>query len=206
MFSELCRETLRKAAVCYSSGRTGSPSPSPPTSPPASPAKEAKIPANADLGNVRGTGCEFTGSSGKRQTTTATTTTTTTTTQPVELRDFREKRPAMPTDFTKRLPGLEARDSGRRQLDECRFAGGGGGSGGGAGGGGWGGGGGGGFGEIGEYGRPSSRLGRQSGLSSPESESEFDTSEDNSSTSGDEGAPSALAADGNPNAKYGRQM
>ncbi|XP_014604650.1 PREDICTED: MAP7 domain-containing protein 2 isoform X7 [Polistes canadensis] len=187
MFSELCRETLRKAAVCYSSGRTGSPSPSPPTSPPASPAKEAKIPANVDLGNVRGTGCEFTGSSGKRQTTTATTTTT----QPVELRDFREKRPAMPTDFTKRLPGLEARDSGRRQLDECRFAGGGGGgggggSGGGAGGGGWGGGGGGGFGEIGEYGRPSSRLGRQSGLSSPESESEFDTSEDNSSTSGDE--------------------
>ncbi|XP_043499273.1 MAP7 domain-containing protein 2 isoform X9 [Polistes fuscatus] len=105
------------------------------------------------------------------------------------------KRPAMPTDFSKRLPGLEARDSGRRQLEECRFAGGGGGGGGGGsggggsgggGGGGWGGGGGGGGGEISEYGRPGSRLGRQSGLSSPESESEFDTSEDNSSTSGDE--------------------
>lgn len=81
MFSELCRETLRKAAVCYSSGRTGSPSPSPPTSPPASPAKEAKAPANTDLGNVRGTGCEFRESSatGRRHTT-----------QPVELRDLRE--------------------------------------------------------------------------------------------------------------------
>ncbi|XP_012262278.2 MAP7 domain-containing protein 1 isoform X11 [Athalia rosae] len=40
MFSELCRETLRKAAVCYSSGRSASPSPSPPPSPPSSPAKE----------------------------------------------------------------------------------------------------------------------------------------------------------------------
>lgn len=53
MFSELCRETLRKAAVCYSSGRAGSPSPSPPTSPPPSPAKEAKTTANVDLANVR---------------------------------------------------------------------------------------------------------------------------------------------------------
>lgn len=44
MFSELCRETLRKAAVCYSSGRSASPSPSPspPNSPPSSPAKEPK--------------------------------------------------------------------------------------------------------------------------------------------------------------------
>ncbi|XP_047370995.1 MAP7 domain-containing protein 2-like isoform X19 [Vespa velutina] len=181
MFSELCRETLRKAAVCYSSGRAGSPSPSPPTSPPASPAKEAKTPANTDLGNVRGTGCECRESSatGRRHTT-----------QPVELRDFREKRPAMPTDFNKRLPGLEARDAGRRQLEECRFTGGGGSGGGGGGGGGgsggWDGGGIGGGAEIGEYGRPGSRLGRQSGLSSPEPESELDTSEDNSSTSGDE--------------------
>ncbi|KAF7414739.1 hypothetical protein HZH68_003228 [Vespula germanica] len=81
MFSELCRETLRKAAVCYSSGRAGSPSPSPPTSPPASPSKEAKTPANTDLGNVRGTGCECRDSSatGRRHTT-----------QPVELRDLRE--------------------------------------------------------------------------------------------------------------------
>ncbi|XP_044590982.1 calponin homology domain-containing protein DDB_G0272472-like isoform X16 [Cotesia glomerata] len=52
MFSELCRETLRKAAVCYSSGRSGSPSSSPPTSPPPSPAKEAKTSANAELANV----------------------------------------------------------------------------------------------------------------------------------------------------------
>lgn len=52
MFSELCRETLRKAAVCYSA-RAGSPSPSPPTSPPPSPAKEAKTAANTDLANVR---------------------------------------------------------------------------------------------------------------------------------------------------------
>ncbi|XP_074098958.1 uncharacterized protein LOC141527399 isoform X18 [Cotesia typhae] len=52
MFSELCRETLRKAAVCYSSGRSGSPSSSPPTSPPSSPAKEAKTSANAELANV----------------------------------------------------------------------------------------------------------------------------------------------------------
>lgn len=60
MFSELCRETLRKAAVCYSSARAGSPSPSPPTSPPPSPAKEAKTAANADLANVRDAGHEGT--------------------------------------------------------------------------------------------------------------------------------------------------
>lgn len=58
MFSELCRETLRRAAVCYSAGRTGSPSPSPPTSPPPSPAKEAKTAANAQLANVGDTGVE----------------------------------------------------------------------------------------------------------------------------------------------------
>lgn len=58
MFSELCRETLRKAAVCYSSARAGSPSPSPPTSPPPSPAKEAKTAANVDLANVRDAGHE----------------------------------------------------------------------------------------------------------------------------------------------------
>ncbi|XP_043283099.1 ensconsin-like isoform X13 [Venturia canescens] len=52
MFSELCRETLRKAAVCYTSGRAGSPSTSPPTSPPSSPAKEAKTSANVELANV----------------------------------------------------------------------------------------------------------------------------------------------------------
>ncbi|CAD1476696.1 unnamed protein product [Heterotrigona itama] len=68
MFSELCRETLRKAAVCYSSGRAGSPSPSPPTSPPPSPAKEAKTTANVDLANVRDTCHEARdpGTSGKR--------------------------------------------------------------------------------------------------------------------------------------------
>ncbi|XP_034935986.1 ensconsin isoform X12 [Chelonus insularis] len=57
MFSELCRETLRKAAVCYSAGRTGSPSSSPPstspsTSPPPSPAKEAKTTVNIELVDV----------------------------------------------------------------------------------------------------------------------------------------------------------
>ncbi|XP_031774511.1 uncharacterized protein LOC116414957 [Apis florea] len=68
MFSELCRETLRKAAVCYSSGRAGSPSPSPPTSPPPSPAKEAKATANVDLANVRDACHEARdpGTSGKR--------------------------------------------------------------------------------------------------------------------------------------------
>lgn len=39
MFSELCRETLRKAAVSCSSGRSASSSPSPPSSPPSSPSR-----------------------------------------------------------------------------------------------------------------------------------------------------------------------
>lgn len=94
------------------------------------------------------------------------------------------KRPAMPTDFSKRLPGLEAREGRRgtcgaaesresrsvspekgttRQHEDHR--GGSGSSGGSAG---------------SECGRPDSRLGRRSPGSSPEPE-------DNSSTSGDEG-------------------
>lgn len=88
MFSELCRETLRKAAVCYSSGRAGSPSPSPPTSPPPSPAKEAKTTANADLANVRDACHEAreSGTSGRRspqQTSSGTTT---------EYRDYTGRR------------------------------------------------------------------------------------------------------------------
>jgi len=95
------------------------------------------------------------------------------------------KRPAMPTDFSKRLPGLEAREGRRggtysttesresrsvspekgttRQREDHR---GGGGSGGGS--------------AVSEYGRSDSRLDRRSPGSSPEPE-------DNSSTSGDEG-------------------
>lgn len=60
MFSELCRETLRKAAICYNVGRPGSPSsppksPSPSTSPPQSPAKETKTSTNIELANVNRT-------------------------------------------------------------------------------------------------------------------------------------------------------
>ncbi|CAL1689249.1 unnamed protein product [Lasius platythorax] len=124
MFSELCRETLRKAAVCYSSARAGSPSPSPPTSPPPSPAKEAKTAANADLANVRDAGHEGVGDqhhsgtiTGRRAPSTGNAAIESK--EPTAERstdrsnDFREKRPAMPTDFSKRLPGLEARE-GRR--------------------------------------------------------------------------------------------
>lgn len=71
MFSELCRETLRRAAVCYSAGRTGSPSPSPPTSPPPSPAKEAKTAANAQLANVGDTYDEHCKDGGRVRSTTA---------------------------------------------------------------------------------------------------------------------------------------
>ncbi|XP_020281209.1 uncharacterized protein LOC109853470 [Pseudomyrmex gracilis] len=191
MFSELCRETLRKAAVCYSSARAGSPSPSPPTSPPPSPAKEAKTAANADLANVRDAGeggrdhYHSPGTTGRRVSPTGNAETrvptsdrsVATTDRP---NDFREKRPAMPTDFSKRLPGLEARDGrrgtcaepresqsvlfpdrGTQQHEDNRAGGSTGG---------------------GEYGRPDSRFSRRSPGSSPEPE-------DNSSTSGDEDIP-----------------
>ncbi|XP_077281999.1 uncharacterized protein LOC143908294 isoform X21 [Temnothorax americanus] len=228
MFSELCRETLRKAAVCYSA-RAGSPSPSPPTSPPPSPAKEAKTAANADLANVRDASHEgardhhqyhHSGTTaGKRATPTGNAAAAAAAageprdpaserSAPIDRpNDFREyvyvrknstlarkswrkrkrtprKRPAMPTDFSKRLPGLEAREGRRggtcgaaesresrsvspekgtaRQREDHR---GGGGSGGGSAG--------------SECGRPDSRVGRRSPGSSPEPE-------DNSSTSGDE--------------------
>ncbi|XP_071642621.1 uncharacterized protein [Temnothorax longispinosus] len=225
MFSELCRETLRKAAVCYSA-RAGSPSPSPPTSPPPSPAKEAKTAANADLANVRDASHEgardhhqyhHSGTTaGKRASPTGNAAAAAGESRdPASERsaptdrpnDFREyvyvrknstlarkpwrkrkrtprKRPAMPTDFSKRLPGLEAREGRRggtygaaesresrsvspekgtaRQREDHR---GGGGSGGGSAG--------------SECGRPDSRVGRRSPGSSPEPE-------DNSSTSGDE--------------------
>ena len=67
MFSELCRETLRKAAVCYTSGRGGSPSTSPPTSPPSSPAKEAKTTANVELANVHRSSGTSGGTSNQQQ-------------------------------------------------------------------------------------------------------------------------------------------
>ncbi|XP_029043637.1 MAP7 domain-containing protein 1-like isoform X8 [Osmia bicornis bicornis] len=186
MFSELCRETLRKAAVCYSSGRAGSPSPSPPTSPPPSPAKEAKTTANVDLANVRDT-CHETresGTSGRRSPQPSSSGTCT------EFRDYtgrksptysnepREKRTAMPTDFGKRLYCLEAREGKRssfpadsrdgrslspekgRQYEDNRGSASGG------------------F----EYGRPDSRLGRKS----PGSSGSSPEPEDNSSTSSDE--------------------
>jgi hypothetical protein len=89
------------------------------------------------------------------------------------------KRPAMPTDFSKRLPGLEAREGRRgitsesreprsvspekaRQHEDSQRGGG------------------------SECGRPDARLGRQSPGSSPEPE-------DNSSTSGDEGSQRTIA-------------
>ncbi|XP_025075262.1 MAP7 domain-containing protein 1 isoform X2 [Pogonomyrmex barbatus] len=203
MFSELCRETLRKAAVCYSSARAGSPSPSPPTSPPPSPAKEAKTAANADLANVRDAGHEGARDHHHYHHHHSGTTTVGRRASPAgnaageprdpapersaptdRTNDFREKRPAMPTDFSKRMPGLEAREGRRgtcgaaesrefrsvspekgtsRQHEDHR------GEGAGSGGGGAG----------SECGRPDSRLGRRSPGSSPEPE-------DNSSTSGDE--------------------
>ncbi|XP_076237152.1 uncharacterized protein LOC143180955 isoform X14 [Calliopsis andreniformis] len=187
MFSELCRETLRKAAVCYSSGRAGSPSPSPPTSPPPSPAKEAKTTANVDLANVRDACHEArdSGTSGRRSPQHSSSGTST------EFRDFtgrrsptsssdsREKRSTMPTDFGKRFVCLEARDGKRgsfpadsrdgrslspekgRQYEDNRGTGAGGGF---------------------EYSRPDSKLGRQS----PGSPGSSPEPEDNSSTSGDE--------------------
>ncbi|XP_032680297.1 MAP7 domain-containing protein 1-like isoform X10 [Odontomachus brunneus] len=202
MFSELCRETLRKAAVCYSSARAGSPSPSPPTSPPPSPAKEAKTAANADLANVRDAGHEgardhqhHSGTTGRRASPSGNATgeprdpaaerSTTDRSNDVREYVYVRKRPAMPTDFSKRLPGLEAREGrrgtcvvdpresrsvspekGRQQYEDTNRGGGGGGGGGNGGG-------------ASECGRPDSRLSRRSPGSSPEPE-------DNSSTSGDE--------------------
>ncbi|XP_018344034.1 PREDICTED: stress response protein NST1-like isoform X6 [Trachymyrmex septentrionalis] len=205
MFSELCRETLRKAAVCYSA-RAGSPSPSPPTSPPPSPAKEAKTAANADLANVRDAIHEGVRdhhhhhhhhhhhsrtTTGKRASPTGNTTSesrdpaserSASTDRPNDFREYVyvRKRPAMPTDFSKRLPGLEAREGRRsgtcgttesreyrsvspekgtgRQHEDHR----------------------GGGGSVGnECGRSDSRISRRSSGSSPEPE-------DNSSTSDDE--------------------
>ncbi|XP_076676459.1 uncharacterized protein LOC143373266 isoform X19 [Andrena cerasifolii] len=188
MFSELCRETLRKATVCYNSGRAGSPSPSPPTSPPPSPAKEAKTTANVDLANVRDA-CHETrdsGTSGRRSPQSSSSGTSTEfrdytgRRSPTASTDSREKRSAMPTDFGKRLHCLEARDGKRgafpfdsrdggrslspekgRQYENSRGSGTTGGF---------------------EYGRPDSRLGRQS----PGSPGSSPEPEDNSSTSGDE--------------------
>ncbi|XP_076177197.1 uncharacterized protein LOC143151710 isoform X7 [Ptiloglossa arizonensis] len=193
MFSELCRETLRKAAVCYSSGRAGSPSPSPPTSPPPSPAKEAKTTANVNLANFCDAFLEArdSGTSGRRSPQPTSSGTST------EFRDFtgrrsptgashratpREKRSAMPTEFGERSSGcLEARDGKRGSFPGDSRDGGrslspdkgrqsednnrGSGTTGGF-----------------EYGRTDSRHGRQS----PGSPGSSPEPEDNSSTSGDE--------------------
>ncbi|XP_026671474.1 ensconsin isoform X20 [Ceratina calcarata] len=128
MFSELCRETLRKAAVCYSSGRAGSPSPSPPTSPPPSPAKEAKTTANIDLANVRDA-ChearESGTSGGRRSPQYHSTSSGTCTTEfrdftgrksPNSSTEFREKRSTVAGDFGKRFGYPEARDGKRGSL------------------------------------------------------------------------------------------
>ncbi|XP_023290479.1 MAP7 domain-containing protein 1 isoform X3 [Orussus abietinus] len=110
MFSELCRETLRKAAVCYSSGRAGSSSPSPPMSPPPSPVKEAKTSANAELENVRDAAG---GAPEARSPKRAPGSPPADGPRKASSTEIREKRPATPTDFSKRSPGLEYRD-GRR--------------------------------------------------------------------------------------------
>ncbi|XP_043597700.1 MAP7 domain-containing protein 1-like isoform X5 [Bombus pyrosoma] len=187
MFSELCRETLRKAAVCYSSGRAGSSSPSPPTSPPPSPAKEAKTTANVDLANVRDACHEARdpGTSGRRSPQQPSSSATCTTEfrdytgrrSPTASGDSREKRSTVSGDFGKRLGCPEAKDGKRgsvaadtrdgrsvspekgRQWEDNRGSSGG-----------------------YEYGRPDSRLGRQS----PGSPGSSPEPEDNSSTSGDE--------------------
>ncbi|XP_053974836.1 ensconsin isoform X37 [Hylaeus volcanicus] len=177
MFSELCRETLRKAAVGYSSGRAGSPSPSPPTSPPPSPAKEAKTTANIDLANVRDACHEVrdSGAGGRRSPQQSSSGTTIF----FDNRSSRRKCTAMPTSFSEGTNSFAAKDSERgsfpvdsrdrrslspdkgRQFEDNR------GSGATAG-----------F----EYGRPDSRFGRQS----PGSPGSSPEPEDNSSTSGDE--------------------
>ncbi|XP_046425628.1 ensconsin-like isoform X17 [Neodiprion fabricii] len=103
MFSELCRETLRKAAVCYSSGRSDSPSPSPPNSPPSSPAKEAKSSANLQLANAT-TSADLKDTAAPSRRTVVTPPTST----------FKERRSATPTDFSgRRSPGIEYRDTRR---------------------------------------------------------------------------------------------
>ncbi|XP_066588064.1 ensconsin isoform X5 [Prorops nasuta] len=152
MFSELCRETLRKAAVCYSSARARSLSPSPPTSPPPSPSKEAKTCSNADLANGRRVtatdevkdACTSPPSPGRRRTpvpgtadrdhqssssaatahtliVAPTARNSTTCCAPAPNHQIREKRPAAaPTDFSKRLPGLEARECRRSSSQVSR--------------------------------------------------------------------------------------
>ncbi|XP_024935872.1 ensconsin isoform X41 [Cephus cinctus] len=114
MFSELCRETLRKAAVCYSSGRAGSPSPSPPPSPPSSPAKETKTSANPELANVRDVRPEVNKDcTGKRVSAGPSANVRDLTARGRAAQtEFKEKRPATPTDFSKRS-GYEYRE-GRR--------------------------------------------------------------------------------------------
>ncbi|XP_015120876.1 MAP7 domain-containing protein 1 isoform X5 [Diachasma alloeum] len=127
MFSELCRETLRKAAVCYSAGRSGSPSHSPPTSPPPSPAKEAKIIADVELANVNRTNNQIgdtTHNASKSQqdqgTTTADTDTREITHKNWNTTEDRKRRTSMLTNFGKRSP--ERRRIRYTMSDEYRSA------------------------------------------------------------------------------------
>ncbi|KAK0162037.1 hypothetical protein PV327_008411 [Microctonus hyperodae] len=133
MFSELCRETLRKAAVCYSAGRTGSPSPSPPTSPPSSPAKETKIVTNIELANVN---CandqvrELSSSSIRAKSQYANQGTITSSTDSREITnkksnstDNMEKRTSMFTDFTRKWRRERRRaknNASDPEIRECR--------------------------------------------------------------------------------------
>ncbi|XP_011314394.1 uncharacterized protein KIAA1211 homolog isoform X7 [Fopius arisanus] len=127
MFSELCRETLRKAAVCYSAGRSGSPTQSPPTSPPPSPAKEAKVVANVELANVNRTNNQIGDTAyppSKHQqdkgTTTVDTDTREVTNKKWNTNEERKRRTSMLTNFSKRSP--ERRRIRYTMSDEYRSA------------------------------------------------------------------------------------
>ncbi|XP_063990501.1 calponin homology domain-containing protein DDB_G0272472-like isoform X43 [Diachasmimorpha longicaudata] len=127
MFSELCRETLRKAAVCYSAGRSGSPTQSPPTSPPPSPAKEAKIITNVELANVhrtndqvRDTAHNPSKSQQNQGTSTADTDTREVTHKNSNTTEDRKRRTSMLTNFGKRSP--ERRRIRYTMSDEYRSA------------------------------------------------------------------------------------
>ncbi|KAL7299915.1 hypothetical protein TKK_0007238 [Trichogramma kaykai] len=102
MFSELCRETLRKAAVYYNSGRTSASS-SPPSSPPPSPQRNSRIvaPETRDVGCSSRSDYHLESGYLPKRTT--------------AVYEIREKRQAHPTNVSSRrtTSGLESRD-GRR--------------------------------------------------------------------------------------------
>ncbi|XP_057319822.1 MAP7 domain-containing protein 1-like isoform X29 [Microplitis mediator] len=133
MFSELCRETLRKAAVCYSTGRTGSPTSSPPTSPPPSPAKKAKTIANIELANVNSTNDQvgessvnLSKSSQQQYVQQGSNPSSVTDTREIANKksnlEYVEKRAAMPTDFSRKSRRDRRRyyNSYPDEIRECR--------------------------------------------------------------------------------------